>query len=454
MPWNSYYFHSCFSASFQFFYHTTRKLLDRRDLAKWERGTLTSELASIVVAALMGMPGGCLLFIPLYHPLHDFYGVPSEITSITVLLVFASIVWKFDRKSNRGAAGSPPPAKIDDWLSKALIVHLVCHYALNLGTAIFVRPEEVVSIGVHEPIGDCDERVPVETVLLTLSKRKYLCVDDYDEKYYDFHCLPDGKPPSAGSRWYTICGTPHEYESEMLHIVCIPKYVHNRFFPSLFLQQLRGIRCSHDADLLYCLHGVQFIALRSRHRSATLRPDRECEKETAQKQNTLIASMDTDYTKRNKLTLFEKNTQNYSHDNHRCTGSTTDPNPLAMVRRHLNIVALPFAWLAPAQFLLKLHQLQAVALLLRLAFVSRGLLGLLPSLLHLLRTALVARQRLAGPHSIAARVRLARLARTRDFHLFRARLCVRTVTRMARGQTSMAARELRMNRERAILCVW
>lgn len=164
-----------------------------------------SEIASIVVAALMGMPGGCLLFIPLYHPLHDFYGVPSEVTSLTILITFMMIVWKFDRKSNRYSAPQPM-----NWLSKLLIVHLICHYALNLGTAIFIKPEEVVSIGVHEVIGDCNETVPVETILKTLSKRKYLCVDDYDEKYYDFHCLPDGKPPGEGSFWYTICGTAHE----------------------------------------------------------------------------------------------------------------------------------------------------------------------------------------------------------------------------------------------------
>lgn len=40
VPWNSYYFHSCFSASFQFFFHTTRRLLDKRELKKWERGTM------------------------------------------------------------------------------------------------------------------------------------------------------------------------------------------------------------------------------------------------------------------------------------------------------------------------------------------------------------------------------------------------------------------------------
>lgn len=97
-----------------------------------------------------------------------------------------------------------------DFLSKSLIFHLIAHYAVQLGTAIFLRPQDVISIGVHEPIGDCNETVPVETVLKTLSKRKYLCVSDYDEKYYDFHCLANSKVPSQGSYWYTICGTDHE----------------------------------------------------------------------------------------------------------------------------------------------------------------------------------------------------------------------------------------------------
>lgn len=39
-----------------------------------------------------------------------------------------------------------------------------------------------------------------------LKKRKYLCPTDYDEKYFDWHCLPSGKAPSIGARWYTVCG--------------------------------------------------------------------------------------------------------------------------------------------------------------------------------------------------------------------------------------------------------
>lgn len=60
-----------------------------------------AELAAVVVATLIGMPGGCLLFVLLYHPLHDYLGVHSEVTACIVLFTFAAIVWKYDRRSGR-----------------------------------------------------------------------------------------------------------------------------------------------------------------------------------------------------------------------------------------------------------------------------------------------------------------------------------------------------------------
>lgn len=41
-----------------------------------------------------------------------------------------------------------------------------------------------------------------------LQKRKYLCATDYDEQYFNWKCLSDGKPPSHNSTWYTACGAP------------------------------------------------------------------------------------------------------------------------------------------------------------------------------------------------------------------------------------------------------
>lgn len=101
VPWNSYYFHATFAFAFSFFFHNVRKWIDRRKLDRWQAGSVKAELAAVLVAALLSFPGGALLFIPLYHPFHDFYNVPGEVTAVTLLFVFLTTLWKFDRKSNR-----------------------------------------------------------------------------------------------------------------------------------------------------------------------------------------------------------------------------------------------------------------------------------------------------------------------------------------------------------------
>lgn len=93
-------------------------------------------------------------------------------------------------------------------MGRALMLHLVVHYSVFAAMVAFLNPEDVVSAGLHEPIGDCAAKTPVHTVLKTLEKRTYLCADDYHEQYFDFHCLE--RPPKEGAYWYTICGTPFE----------------------------------------------------------------------------------------------------------------------------------------------------------------------------------------------------------------------------------------------------
>lgn len=50
-----------------------------------------------------------------------------------------------------------------------------------------------------------------------LEKRRYLCLSDYDETYFDFHCLP--KVPAHNTSWYTICGTPFENRAEYIAVI-------------------------------------------------------------------------------------------------------------------------------------------------------------------------------------------------------------------------------------------
>ena len=53
-----------------------------------------------------------------------------------------------------------------------------------------------------------------------LSKKTFLCPTDYSEGYYDWHCLPKGKPPKDGLDWYTVCGTPFGNHTEYIVVVC------------------------------------------------------------------------------------------------------------------------------------------------------------------------------------------------------------------------------------------
>lgn len=73
----------------------------------------TYELGLTILAGLLGMPGGVLLFLPLYHPLHDMYNIHSEVTFFMLFSVFLAMAWSGDRKASPDAKPksiNPQPA--------------------------------------------------------------------------------------------------------------------------------------------------------------------------------------------------------------------------------------------------------------------------------------------------------------------------------------------------------
>ncbi|PSN54220.1 hypothetical protein C0J52_03544 [Blattella germanica] len=61
-------------------------------------GPFMTEMTSVILAAMLGMPGGVLLFLPLYHPLHDLAGIHSEVTFFMLFTIFLLICWTGDRQ--------------------------------------------------------------------------------------------------------------------------------------------------------------------------------------------------------------------------------------------------------------------------------------------------------------------------------------------------------------------
>lgn len=115
-----------------------------------------------VIAGVLGTPGGILLFLPIYHPLHDIYKIHSEVTYFCILTTFLLIIWSGDRtpRSEHFLKNIRFKTHWSTWL---LILHLLVHYCTFWTMPVFFKAEDEIAIGLKEPIGPCDQYVPIHT---------------------------------------------------------------------------------------------------------------------------------------------------------------------------------------------------------------------------------------------------------------------------------------------------
>ncbi|KAF9417710.1 hypothetical protein HW555_005291 [Spodoptera exigua] len=228
VPWNSYYFHATFAASFFYFFHASRSWFAPK-VTQWDAADKKAEWKSLLISSLLGMPGGVLMFIPIYHPLHDVFKIHSEVTFFLLFSIFAMIVLSgllSDRqKCNKKLT----------MIDYVLMVQLAIHYLLYLTFTIFFNPEQERSLGLHEPVGPCNEVATLTTPFgQVLEKRKYFCPTDYNEDYFDFHCVKE--LPRNGATWYLICGTPFENRAEYITVLSTILVVATGVFYGLYFK--------------------------------------------------------------------------------------------------------------------------------------------------------------------------------------------------------------------------
>lgn len=213
VPWTSYYFHATFACGFTLVFHGIRKLLDNQT-EKWVSSSFSKELFTCVLTGLLGMPLGVLQFLPIYHPLHDTNKLHSEVCVALLFAVYVMIIWSADRSKSE----SKPTDRKNKYRSEILL-HLILHYGFYIILVFISKPENNVVTGLHEPVGACQETVPVYTAFgHVLAKNKYLCLDHYDEAIFDFHCVKN--LPKPGTDYYTICGTKFPNHAEYIAVIC------------------------------------------------------------------------------------------------------------------------------------------------------------------------------------------------------------------------------------------
>uniref|UniRef100_A0A8R1DGP2 DUF7802 domain-containing protein n=1 Tax=Caenorhabditis japonica TaxID=281687 RepID=A0A8R1DGP2_CAEJA len=216
VPWNSYYFHASFACSFTWILMYSRYKLVGKEY-DWKK--LPAEILCVVFAGTGAFWLGTIQFALLYHPLHDIFNVHSEYTTIAFLSIYALVVIFADRQNKKSEARAGNKYWFDE-----LAAAIAIEYLFFMIAVLISDPANIVSDGLHQPIGPCNETQKVQTPTgLVLQKKKYFCVDNFDEKYIDFHCVPGGPPqpqePGMPLEWYAVCGTDYENRAEYIFII-------------------------------------------------------------------------------------------------------------------------------------------------------------------------------------------------------------------------------------------
>ncbi|KAL4239964.1 hypothetical protein ACF0H5_000760 [Mactra antiquata] len=156
VPWTSYYFHATFACSFTAVFHASHKLL-APSKKTYQNAGVVIETVCMLLASMLGFPLGVIQFIFIYHPLHDTYGIHTEVCVMLLVVVYGVIIWQGDRSAERTASHSKK------WFLDEIMTEVILHYTYFLYLVFTSKPENNVVVGLHEPVGPCNETEPVMT---------------------------------------------------------------------------------------------------------------------------------------------------------------------------------------------------------------------------------------------------------------------------------------------------
>lgn len=141
VPCTSFYFHMVFSSSFVFWFFT-------KDLNLEQIFTYKKEICISLKTVFFSSPCGIFTFSVLYHPLHDRYNVPTQVIVMFLIAIYIMLAYCKHR----------PRIMFNN--SITILMYLFIYYTIFLCFTIWGKPENEISIGIHEEIGPCNITIP------------------------------------------------------------------------------------------------------------------------------------------------------------------------------------------------------------------------------------------------------------------------------------------------------
>ncbi|XP_035210989.1 uncharacterized protein LOC118185256 [Stegodyphus dumicola] len=160
VPWTSYFFFGAFMSSLIFCLHTFRKVMTGNK--KYSAGGHLTGICCAIASGIIAIPLGILQFALLYHIPHDIYKVPASVCTIIYLTTLCLLAWTGDRS----VGTMTKLTKVTDNYQKKvdeLFLFVVLYFSFFAILTFVAQPQTIFSAGFHQPIGSCDEKIPVHT---------------------------------------------------------------------------------------------------------------------------------------------------------------------------------------------------------------------------------------------------------------------------------------------------
>ncbi|CAI5743171.1 unnamed protein product [Peronospora destructor] len=152
-------------------------------------------------------------------------GIQAQVSFFMLIGLSLLLVWMADRKKDSPDVQKvlePMDAYDSDWLSSCIdhainqMVFLL-YFVLVLLT-LFINPKMIVSLGHHQPLGNCLENELFCSLMgIKHHRKKYLCVHDFDEEFN--LCNSPITQLLYEDSWYMICG--REYKNTATYMALI-----------------------------------------------------------------------------------------------------------------------------------------------------------------------------------------------------------------------------------------
>ncbi|TMW56293.1 hypothetical protein Poli38472_008941 [Pythium oligandrum] len=237
VPYHIFFNHFFFAVAFLTGHHLVRWTVLEGEY--YEDDNWKREWSYVMFVPFITNLFGVVLLILFYHLFVELLHVQTAASFGLLLLMSLTFCWMADRERDDPYLQNilaPVDAYDSDWLYPFIdhaVNQMVFVYSLIEIVLIgLIDPSTIVSVGHHQPLGDCDENETFRTILgMRHNRKRYLCVHEYDEEFN--LCNYPVAQLNYEESWYMICG--RGYADYATYLAVILGFI---FFTNLLFYQI------------------------------------------------------------------------------------------------------------------------------------------------------------------------------------------------------------------------